>query len=150
MLAYYRRFPSLMNIFIRGNGINSVLEPSGFIQTPSSELILALYDQCRIQISKDIQTEKGRYTRLEHPEMDERISRCEIEKWLKDSLNRRVVDVSLQRTDIATIHHALDEKDDFVLVAENGGFKSALVLDDFSRVIAHKAIGSLAEEAARI
>ncbi|MBI5351052.1 MAG: hypothetical protein HZB50_00275 [Chloroflexi bacterium] len=142
--AYHRRFPSLMNIFIREKGITSVLEPSGFIQTPSSELILGLYDQCRVQISQDIQNEKGRYTELEHPEMDERLSRHEIEKWLKELLNRRVVDGSLQTGDIATIHQALEEKEDFVLVAANGGFQSALVLDDFSRVIAHNALGSLA------
>ncbi|MBI3165474.1 MAG: hypothetical protein HYZ24_12395 [Chloroflexi bacterium] len=142
--AYHRRFPSLMNIFIREKGITSVLEPSGLIQTPSSELILGLYDQCRVQISQDIQNEKGRYTELEHPEMDERLSRHEIEKWLKVLLNRRVVDGSLQTGDIATIHQALEEKEDFVLVAANGGFQSALVLDDFSRVIAHKALGSLA------
>jgi len=142
--AYHRRFPSLMNIFIREKGITSVLEPSGFIQTPSSELILGLYDQCRIQISQDIQNEKGRYTELEHPEMDERLSRREIEKWLKELLNHRVVDGSLQAGDIATIHQALEEKDEFVLVAVNGGFRSALVLDDFSRVIANKILGQLA------
>jgi len=143
--AYYRRFPSLMNIFIREKGISAALEPSGFIQTPSSELILGLYDQCRTQISYDIQNEKGRYTDIEHPEMDERLSRQEIEKWLKGMLNHRVVNVSFQQIDVAIIHQALVEKDDFVLVAANGGFKSALVLDDFSRVIAHKALGPLTE-----
>lgn len=148
--AYYRRFPSLMNIFIREKGITSVLEPSGLIQTPSSELILGLYDQCRVQISQDIQNEKGRYTGSKHPEMDERLSRQEIEKWLKDVLNHRAVNGSLQPDDIAAIHQALEEKDDFVLVAANVGFKSALVLDDFSRVIAHKTLGSLIEEADRI
>lgn len=81
--AYHRRFPSLMNIFIREKGITSVFEPRGLIQTPSSELILGLYDQCRAQISQDIQNEKGRYTELEHPEMDERLSRLEIENGLK-------------------------------------------------------------------
>ncbi len=145
LLAYYRRFPSLMNIFVREKGIGSVLESSGLIQTPSSELILALYDQCRVQISQDLQKEKGRYVEIEHPEIDERLSRREIGKWLKDALNRRVVDVSLQPADVATIDQALEEKDDFVLVAANGGFKSVLVLDDFSRVIAHKVLRSLAE-----
>lgn len=144
LLAYHRRFPSLMNIFIREKGITSVLEPSGLIQTPSSELILGLYDQCRVQISHDIQNEKGRYTGMEHPEMDERLSRLEIEKWLKELLNHRVVNGAMQPADIAIIHQALEEKDDFVLVTENSGFKSALVLDDFSRVIAHKALGSIA------
>jgi len=144
LLAYYRRFPSLMNIFIREKGISSVLESSGLVQTPSSELILGLYDQCRTQISQDIQNEKGRYTGSKHPEMDERLSRREIEKWLKELLNHRVVDGSLQSADIATIHQALEEKDDFVLVAADGGFKSALALDDFSRVIAHKILGQLA------
>jgi hypothetical protein len=150
LLAYHRRFPSLMNIFIREKEIASVLEPSGLIQTPSSELILGLYDQCRAQISQDIQNEKGRYTELEHPEMDERLSRREIEKWLKDVFNHRVVNGALQTGDIATIHQALEEKNDFVLVGANGGFKSALVLDDFSRVIAHKALGSLVEKADKI
>ena len=145
LLAYYRRFPLLMNIFVREKGIGSVLESSGLIQTPSSELILALYDQCRVQISQGLQNEKGRYVAVEHPEMDERLSRREIGKWLKDVLNRRVVDVSLQPSDIATIDQALGEKDDFMLVAANGGFQSVLVLDDFSRVIAHKVLGSLAE-----
>ncbi|PIV26146.1 MAG: hypothetical protein COS37_07890, partial [Anaerolineae bacterium CG03_land_8_20_14_0_80_58_20] len=112
--------------------------------TPSSELILGLYDQCRTQISQDIQNEKGRYTGSKHPEMDERLSRREIEKWLKELLNHRVVDGSLQSADIATIHQALEEKDGFVLVAADGGFKSALALDDFSRVIAHKILGQLA------
>lgn len=141
--AYHRRFPSLMNIFIRDKGINSVLEPNGFFQTPSSELILGLYDQCRVQISQDIQSEKGRYTELTHPEMDERLSRQEVEKWLKELLNYRVVNDSLQAGDVVIIHQALAEKDDFVIVAANGGFKSALVIDDFSRLIAHKALGSL-------
>jgi len=76
--------------------------------------------------------------------MDERLSRREIEKWLKELLNHRVVDGSLQSADIATIHQALEEKDGFVLVAADGGFKSALALDDFSRVIAHKILGQLA------
>lgn len=145
LLAYYRRFPSLMNIFIREKGISSVLESSGLVQTPFSELILALYDQCRTQISQDIQNEKGRFTELEHPEMDERFSRREVEKWLGEALNRRVVDVSLPATDIAKVHQALEEKNDFVLIAAHGGFKSVLDLDDFSRVIAHKTLGSLME-----
>lgn len=146
LLAYYRRFPSLMNIFIREKGISSVLESSGLVQTPSSELILALYDQCRTQISQDIQNEKGRFTELEHPEIDERFSRREIEKWLGDALNRRVVDASLLPADVAVIHQALEEGNDFVIVAANGGFKSALALDDFSRAITHKALRALAEE----
>jgi hypothetical protein len=82
--------------------------------------------------------------------MDERLSRREIEKWLKDVFNHRVVNGALQTGDIATIHQALEEKNDFVLVGANGGFKSALVLDDFSRVIAHKALGSLVEKADKI
>jgi len=61
-----------------------------------------------------------------------------------------VVNGSLQPNDIAIIHQALEEKDEFVLVAAKGGFKSALVLDDFSRVIAHKTLGSLIEEVGRI
>ncbi len=146
LLAYYRRFPSLMNIFIREKGISPVLESSGLVQTPSSELILALYEQCRTQISQDIQNEKGRYTELEHPEMDERLSRREIEKWLGDALNHRVVDVSLQPADVATIHQALEEKNDFVIIAANGGFKSVLSLDEFSRAITHKALGALTED----
>ncbi len=149
LLAYYRRFPSLMNIFIREKGINSVLESSGLIQTPSSELILALYDQCRAQISQDIQNEKGRYTELEHPEMDERLSRREVEKWLGEALNRRVVDSSLKAADMEIIHQALEEKKDYVIVAEHGGFKSVLALDEFSRALAHKALGALVEEEAR-
>jgi hypothetical protein len=143
LLAYYRRFPSLMNIFIREKGIGSVLESSGLVQTPSSELILALYEQCRTQISQDIQNEKGRYTELEHPEMDERLMRLEVEKWLGAALNRRVVDASLLPADVATIHQALEEKNDYMIVAANGGFKSALALDEFSRVIAHKTLDSL-------
>lgn len=150
LLAYYRRFPSLMNIFVREKGIGSVLESSGLVQTPSSELILALYDQCRAQISQDIQNEKGRYAELEHPEMDERLSRREVEKWLGNALNRRVVDVALLPADIATIHQALEEKNEYALVSGNGGFKSALALDEFSRVIAHKALGALAEEADKL
>jgi hypothetical protein len=145
LLAYYRRFPSLMNIFIREKGIGSVLESSGLVQTPSSELILALYDQCRMQISQDIQNEKGRYIELEHPDMDECLSRREVEKWLGDSLNRQVVDVSLQPADVATIHQALEEKNDYVIVAANGGFKSVLALDEFSQAIAHKVLGSMVE-----
>jgi hypothetical protein len=147
LLVYYRRFPSLMNIFVRENGINSVVESSGLIRIPSSELILALYDQCRVQISQDLQNEKARYITVDHPEMDERLSRREIGKWLKEALNRRVVDVSLQPADVAIIDQALDENADFVLVAANNGFKSVLVLDDFSRVIAHKVLESLAEVA---
>jgi hypothetical protein len=145
LLAYYRRFPSLMNIFVRENGIDSVVESSGLVRMPSSELILALYDQCRIQISHDLQNEKERYLAVEHSEMDERLSRQEVGKWLKDALNRRVVDVSLRPTDIAAIDQALEAKDDYVLVSETSGFKSVLVLDDFSRVITHKTLGSLAE-----
>jgi hypothetical protein len=146
LLAYYRRFPSLMNIFIREQGISSVLESSGLVKIPSSELILALYDQCRTQISQDLRAEGGRYIELKHPEMDERLSRREVKKWLADALNHRVVDASsLLTSDIAKIHQALEEKNDFVLVAANGGFKSVLDLDDFSRGIAHKALGSLVE-----
>lgn len=145
LLAYYRRFPSLMNIFIREQGIGSVLESSGLVKIPSSELILALYDQCRTQISHDLRAEGVRYAELEHPEMDERLSRHEIEKWLGGALNRRVVDASMLAADIAKIHQALEEENDFVLVAENAGFKSVLNLDDFSRVIAHRALGSLTE-----
>ena len=130
---------------VRENGINSVVESSGLIRMPSSDLILALYDQCRVQISQDLQNEKARYVAVEHPEMDERLSRREIGKWLKDALNRRVVDVSLEPADVAIIDQALEESADFVLVAVNGGFKSVLVLDDFSRVIAHKTLDSLVE-----
>lgn len=147
LLAYFRRFPSLMNIFIREEGISTVLESSGLALMPSSELILALYDQCRTQISQDLQNEKGRFTELEHPEMDERFSRREIEKWLGEALNRRVVDASLLPADVAVIHQALEERNDFVIVAANGGFQAALGLDDFSRVIAHKALRMLTEEA---
>ena len=148
LLAYYRRSPSLMNIFIREQGISSILESSGLVKVPSSELILALYEQCRTQISEDLRVEGGRYTKLEHPEMDERLSRREVEYWLGDALNHRVVDASsLLPSDIAKIHQALEEKNDFVLVAEHGGFKSVLDLDDFSRGIAHKALGSFVEDA---
>jgi|GEM_PF-4827680 len=150
LLAYYRRFPSLMNIFIREKGIGSVLESSGLIQTPSSELILALHDQCRTQISQDIKNEKGRYTGFEHPEMDERLSRREIEKWLKRMLNHGVVNDSLQQSDIVAIRQALGARDDFVLVAANGGFKSVLALDDFSRMIAYKALSPLVKETDKI
>lgn len=146
LLAYYRRFPSLMNIFIRKQGIDSVLESSGLVKIPSSELILALYEQCRTQISQDLRVERGCYTELEHPEMDERLTRPEIERWLGDILNRQIVEATPLTSDIGKIHQALEEKNDFVLVAEHGGFKSVIDLNDFSRVITHKMLGSLVEK----
>lgn len=86
-------------------------------------------------------------TELGRPEIDERLSRREVEKWLDDSLNRQVVDVLLLSADVAGIHQALEEKDDYVIVAAKSGFGSALALDDFSLSITHKALGVLVEEA---
>jgi hypothetical protein len=141
--AYHRRFPSLVNIFIRDKEISTTLEMNGLVQIPSSELIMGLYDQCRAQIAHDLQIEKGRYTGLEHPEMDEALSQSEIETWLAEILNRRIVEIPLQSRYVEIIYQTLNSKEDYLLVSSNGKFKSALLVDEFSRVIANKVIGQL-------
>lgn len=145
LLAYYRRFPSLMNIFVRESAVQSALESSGLVQTPSSELILALYDQCKSQIAHDIQQEKGRYGDLDGDEMERSFTRKEVETWLGELLNRRVVNLALQPADISTLRQALEAKGDYVIIADKGGIKATLSLDDVSRVIAHKALAPLTD-----
>lgn len=145
LLAYYRRFPSLMNIFVRESAVQSALESSGLVQTPSSELILALYDQCKSQIAHDIQQEKGRYGDLGGDEMERSFARQEVEAWLGALLNQRVVNLALQPADISTLRQALEAKGDYVIIADKGGIKATLALDDVSRVIAHKALAPLTD-----
>jgi len=141
--AYHRRFPSLVNIFIREKELSTTLEMNGLIQIPSSELIMGLYDQCRTQIAHDLQNEKGRYTGLEHPEMDETLSRREIETWLAELLNHHIVNTSMQRGDVEIIHQALKDNEDYLLVSSNGNFRSVLLVGEFSRVIANKVLDQL-------
>jgi hypothetical protein len=141
--AYFRRFPSLMNIFVREQSVHSVLESNGLVQIPSSELILALYEQCRTQISSDLENEKKRYLEQDVSSLDEHLSPQEIEKWLKEMLSQHIIDERFQLADIGTIYQALEEKDDYVIVAEDRRFKSVLVLEDFNRAVTMKTLSSI-------
>jgi hypothetical protein len=141
--AFYRRFPSLMNIFVREQAVHSVLESNGLVQIPSSELILALYEQCHSQISNDLKNKKDWYLDEESSELDERFTHHEIEGWLKKTLSQYVVGDAFLPADIATIHQALEEKDDYVIVAKDQGFKSVLVLNEFSRAVTQKTLGTM-------
>lgn len=141
--AYIRRFPSLMNIFVREQSVQSVLESNGLVQIPSSELILALYEQCRTQISSDLANEKKRYLEQDVSSLDEHLSPQEIEKWLKEMLSQHIIDERFLLADIGTIYQALEEKDDYVIVTEDQGFKSVLVLEDFNRAVTMKTLSSI-------
>jgi hypothetical protein len=144
--AYYRRYPSLINLLSQGFNIRqeNVFESIRYTQVPSIGFISGLYEQSRNQIERDTERERASVEDYNEPmPSNEILSLNELQKWLSNSLNKKVIDISLQKTDLEIIQQSLTRGDEFLFVADGKNLKTIVVLDEFNRKITQKILSQL-------
>jgi hypothetical protein len=144
--AYYRKFPSLVSIFGERNlGVNRVVEQVGLVQIPSAEFIEALYHICQRQISNDIEREDGRNRDLDRSTQRdlELLTKREVENWLKEKLDTKTIDVSLEQIDLENLREGLLQGDTFILISQDKKIKSIVRIGDLTRSISQKVLSQI-------
>jgi hypothetical protein len=137
--AYLRRFPSLLGIFNGRNGGfgDNIYDTAGLVQIPSEEIIDSLYRMCRRQIRNDLRDdlERERNNDFESEIRIERLTKIEVEGWLKHNLNSKFIDKSFGKNDLDTLRQCIMNGDEFVILLENKKIVSVTKIEALTRNI---------------
>ncbi|MBK8619174.1 MAG: hypothetical protein IPN96_19150 [Anaerolineales bacterium] len=133
--AYLRRFPSLLGIFNERNGSfgDNIYDAAGLVQIPSEEIIDSLYSMCRRQIRNDLERERN--NDFENENRIERLTKIEVEAWLKNKLSSKFIDKSFDEKDLDTLRQCIMSGDEFVILMENKKIVSVIKIEVLTRNI---------------
>jgi hypothetical protein len=141
---YYIRFPALLNNLGRGVDVNRILEPMGLLQIPTNQFIERLYRQTRQNVSLENDENRIALQGLTDIEGD-RLTVNEIERWLTNTLDKTIVDISLEKTDVDKIYQSLLRNAELLLIADGKKLKTVLLVCSFSRNVSKKVLSKLSD-----